>query len=317
MYGVTAGHRAYFSFRVSIIALIVLLIPVFSLCMEFSPLPLYKPEPKRDKYLFEASVGYLWGTNQLRYRDADKPFMPPGRRDLTMDSPIFGIQAGAFLLPDLAIRGQFRINLPQTWGNRFFFVGENESTIQELPWIVKTRYIESDISAIYHFGLGDMPYTAAMVGGYRFYKTDFDSHRPQRWSDSFTDHFQIHVPYLGAYYSHSNLAGALVRFEFLVSPVILCKMKANQIIAGRSTQLDGVSYLGQWMDTTFELSKKIGGGAFVGGLLRYNFINPIARAKAEGFLLPTDGKTKLHPTDYVMDMRHHLFIGGLTFTYTF
>jgi hypothetical protein len=289
--------------------------------MEFSPIPNHSPFHPSDQSIVEARAGYMWGTNQIQYRNGDNGLIPAGRKDISLDSPIFGLQAGTFAVSDLAVRAQAWINIPLVWRSNFLFDG------QSLGWDTQSNYFEADLSAIYHFGLGHMPYTAAIVGGYRFYKVDYESHRITRWSDSFHDHFQIHVPYFGVYYSHTDLANSLVRLEILFSPILFCGMEANQSLNNQiapppnrtlvnipqNTQLDGQSYIGQWADVTFEWSKRLGKNVLLGASSRFNFINPVAGARAQHI----NANQELQITHYTMDMRYWLLSAGLTFTYTF
>ncbi len=275
--------------------------------MEFSPVPHSAPLFSSDKSIVEARAGYMWGTNGIKYRNGDNGLIPASRKDISLDSPIFGIQAGTFVASDLAVRAQAWINIPLVWRSNFLFDG------QSLGWDTQANYFEADLSAIYHFGLGHMPYSAAIVGGYRFYKIDYESHRITRWSDSFHDHFQIHVPYFGVYYSHSDLANSLVRLEILFSPILLTGMDANQVLNNQNTQLDGQSYIGQWADVNFEWSKRLGKNVLLGASSRFNFINPVAGAKAQH----VNANQELQITHYTMDMRYWLLSVGLTFTYTF
>jgi hypothetical protein len=73
----------------------------------------------QKKSLIEARTGYLWGINEIRFRDGDNDIIPPGKKELNVNGVIFGLQGETFVMRDLAVRAQAWINIPQALRSDF------------------------------------------------------------------------------------------------------------------------------------------------------------------------------------------------------
>lgn len=255
----------------------------------------------QKKSLIEARTGYLWGINELRFRDGDNPNIAPGKKELRVDGPIFGLQGETFAMKDLAVRAQAWINIPQSMRSDFLLDQTRRS------WDTRAQFFEADASIIYHFGLG-MPYTAGLAAGYRFDNFDYKSTLVVSPGGSFHDHIHVHIPYLGIYYAHSGFVGSVVRLDILASPFTLSRVDGAQDLAGSITQVNGTSLTGWWFESFFGWSRPVGRSAFLGAFAKYNYLG-----LSGGATLQRGDKS----TSFSMDSWHHLFVTGLTATYTF
>jgi hypothetical protein len=277
--------------------------------------PPLRPPHSEDKSIFEARAGYLWGYNEFRFRLGNNSNIAPGKKSIILDSPVFGLMGGTFVMKDLAIRGQASINVPLEWRNDFILDGRT------LAWDTAPRLIEADLAAIYHFGLGGMPYSAGLLGGYRFYKYDTESHRVNNSSSNASDHMQIHIPYLGVYYTNANLVGSLVRLDLIWSPIILSRLDAVQFLTSSPAypssrlEIEGVSLTGQFYELLFEWSAKLSKSAFAGAYLKYNFMDASAHSRIRK--TQASQQQMFQETDYLTDMKFNVIETGLAVTFTF
>jgi len=264
------------------------------------------------KTLVEARTGYLWGINEIRFRDGDYAIIPPGKMELNVNGVIFGLQGERYILPDLAVRAQAWINIPQSLRSDFFLDRTRRS------WDTRAQYFEADLSVIctmlpvFPPPSPSMPYTpgivAGLTAGYRFDKFDYKSANVTVPGGSLHNHIQVHIPYLGIYYAHSRFVGSVVRLDVLASPFTISRVDATQDLAGSTTQIDGQSLTGWWFESLFEWSKPIGRNAFVGAFAKYNYLG-----LSGGATLEKDNAS----TRFSMDSWYHLFSAGLTATFTF
>jgi hypothetical protein len=277
--------------------------------------PAPKPPHSEDKSIFEARAGYLWGWNEFRFRLGNNSNIPPGKKNITLDGPVFGLMGGTFVMKDLAIRGQASINVPLEWRTDFLLDGRS------LAWDTSARIVEADLAAIYHFGLGGMPYSAGLLGGYRFYKYDTESHRVNNYQSNSSDHLQIHIPHLGVYYTNANLVGSLVRLDMLWSPIILSRLDAVQHLTGSSVypssrlEIEGVSMTGQFFELLFEWSAKLSKSSFAGAYFKYNFMDTSGHSRIRK--TQASQQQMFQETDYLTDIKFSLFETGLAMTFTF
>lgn len=271
---------------------------------EYMPYPapphMFYQAPQK-KSLIEARAGYVWGVNEIRFRDGDNAIIAPGKKELNVNGLIFGLQGETFAMKDLAVRAQAWINIPQELRSDFLLDRTRRS------WDTRAQFFEADLSIIYHLGLGGMPYTAGLTAGYRFDNFDYKS-TLVAGAGTFNDHIHVHIPYLGIYYAHSNFVGSVVRLDVLSSFFTLARVDAAQDLAGSITQIDGQSLTGFWFESFFGWSRPIGRSAFLGAFAKYNYLGLSGGATVE-----RDNSS----TRFSMDSWHHLFMAGLTATYTF
>jgi hypothetical protein len=261
----------------------------------------YHAPQKRS--LIEARTGYLWGINEIRFRDGDNAIIAPGKQELNVNGVIFGLQGETFAIRDLAVRAQAWINIPQALRSDFFLDGTRQS------WDTRAQFFEADLAVIYHLLPGSgMPYTAGLTAGYRFDNFDYKSASVAIPGGSFHDHLHVHIPYLGIYYAHSHFVGSVVRLDVLASPFTISRLDASQDLAGTITQIGGQSLTGFWFESLFGWSRPIGRSAFLGVFAKYNYLGLSGGATLE---------RNNASTRFSMDSWHHLFVAGLTAAYTF
>jgi hypothetical protein len=265
------------------------------------PPPVFSHVPQ-NKSLIEARTGYLWGVNQIRFRDGDNAIIAPGKMELNVNGVIFGLQGETFASKDLAVRAQAWINIPQALRSDFFLDRTRSS------WDTRAQYFEADLSIIYHLLPGGTPYTAGLTAGYRFDNFDYKSASVAIPGGSFNDHLHVHIPYLGIYYAHGSFVGSVVRLDVLASPFTISRLDATQDLAGSITQIDGQSLTGWWFESFFGWSRPVGRSAFLGAFAKYNYLG-----LSGGATLERDNAS----TRFSMDSWHNLFMTGLTATYTF
>ncbi len=272
--------------------------------------------------MVEGRAGYLWGVNALWLRDGDNDNLPAGKKEVSLESPIFGIQGETRAVSDdLALRVQGWINLPQTTRGDFM-LDRTQRTLTARSWETESRYLATDIAAIYHLGpfgshvnrlrsIG-MPYTAGLVAGYRYINFDYRSTRSAPPTGTFHDHFHIHIPYIGVHYAHEEFVGSLVRLDINASPFTLSRVDAERHLTGVITQIEGQSVTGFWFESLFSWSKPVSDGAFVGIFVNYNYLELSGGATVDS---AQDGVFR--STRFSMDSIGHLVTVGITGVLTF
>jgi hypothetical protein len=256
----------------------------------------------QKKSLIEARTGYLWGINEIRFRDGDNAIIAPGKMELNVNGVIFGLQGETFASKDLAVRAQAWINIPQALRSDFLLDRTRRS------WDIRAQFFEADLSIIYHLLPGGTPYTAGLTAGYRFDNFDYKSASVAIPGGSFNNHLHVHIPYLGIYYAHGSFVGSVVRLDVLASPFTISRLDATQDLAGSITQIDGQSLTGWWFESFFGWSRPVGSSAFVGAFAKYNYLG-----LSGGATIERDNAS----TRFSMDSWHNLFSAGLTATFTF
>jgi hypothetical protein len=266
----------------------------------------YGPESGKKaakRRLLEGRIAYFWGFHEIWIRDGDNAHIPPSKKEITLNSPLFGVYGETFLREDLALRVQGWMNIPFQHRNDFLFDGT------ALGWEVEARHIGVDIAAIYHLGLRKTPYMAGLVGGYRFNDFSYRSLRDIVPQGSFDDHLEIHIPYLGVYYAHVNFIGSVVRLDLHASPLTLCRYEGERNLQdAEPMRIKGHSVTGFWYETLFSWSIPAGRNSFVGLYAKYDYLELSGGATVS---------TLTSSTRFSMDSRHNLIRTGLIVTYTF
>jgi len=250
----------------------------------------------------EARVGYLWGTNQIRFRDGDNSNLPPGQKEISLESPVFGIMGETFLSRDFALRAQGWINLPLTHRSDWLL----EPTARQ--WETEGRYLAADLSLIYHLGLGGMPYSAGLIGGYRYNEFDYTSVPGRAPGGNYDDHIHVHIPYLGVFYGNGDFAGTVVRLDVLISPLTMSTVDAEQHLLGVATQVTGQSLTGLWFESFFAWYWPTSRNARVGTFVNYNYLE-----LSGGATVRRTGAS----TRFSLDSTTHLITVGVTAAYSF
>jgi len=288
------------------LGLILIVVIVLVSCLEAgaftsAPLP-YAPVPESKKSMVEARLGYLWGVNEIRWRDGDNPNIRPGRQEVYLQGGLLGIQGERFFTSDLAVRAQGWLDIPFETRSRTFLDAVEQS------WDSRAGYLSADLAAIYHFGLGGMPYSAGIVAGYRYMNYDYPMTATRNPDETFNDHLHIHVPYLGVYYGHSGFVGTVVRLDVLASPFTLSRFDGERRLGTSVTSIDGHSLMGFWFESHFAVLKPVSHSAFVGAFIDYNFLE-----LSGGVTLVNSSRS----TRFSLDSRLHAVLTGLNFAYTF
>lgn len=296
-----------------IIVLLVVVLSAFSDAVsaaEFVPCPgpppiLWHERPKKS--LIEGRFGYLWGVNEIKFRDGDNGNIAPGKKELNVNGLLFGLQGETFVSHDLALRAQAWINVPQSLRSDFLLEGNRRS------WDTLAQFFEADVAAIYHIGLGGTPYSAGLTAGYRFENFDYKSALVAS-TGSFHDHIHVHIPYLGIYYAHSHFVGSVVRLDILASPLTLARVDAAQDLAGSITTVDGQAVTGFWFESFFGWSRPVSKDAYLGIFVKYDHMELSGGATLQG---PATSQRGGASTRFSMDSWHNLVAIGIHATYTF
>ena len=216
--------------------------------------PVYFVPSSTQKSMLEARAGYLWGVNALWLRDGDNGLIPPGKREVSLESPVFGIQGETRLFSDdLGARVQGWINVPETSRGDFLLDRGPGDVLTAYSWESDSRYVSADLSAVYHLGpfgrypnhLGGigMPYTAALTAGYRYVNLDITSARHAAPVGTAEDHFHVHIPYLGLHYANEDFMGTLVRLDIQASPLTMSRIDGQRQFRGEATETDALDLL--------------------------------------------------------------------------
>ncbi len=298
------------------ITALILLLPTITAAQSYNPVMgrssfFHDHSPKNSS--LELGLGYSFGFNWILFRDGDNANFLPTKKEIPLDSLAFGLQGHTFLTSDLAVGTQGWINIPEKIRSTFVLypatpIVESGLATATTSWDTSARYIEADLSASYFFGLHGMPYAAGLTAGYRFTDLSYDSVQVSAPSGTFYDHFQVHIPYLGVYYGHTELIGSTFRLDLLMSPITLARLDSNRLQVPLPVQIDGHSVTGFWFESLFEFSVPVSGEAFVGAFAKYNYLELNGGATM---------MNAVQSTRFSMDSRKHLFITGLNLSYRF
>ncbi len=257
----------------------------------------------KKKSMVEGRFGYLWGANEIRLRDGDNGNLFPSNRHVSLDGLLFGLQGETFVLDDLAVRVQGWINVP--WQNR----GNWNVDQRAMSWDSRGQYVAADLAAIYHFGLGGMPYAAGLVAGHRYNNFDYQSKTVGQPAGTSEDHFHIHIPYLGVYYANSGMVGSVVRLDIFASPFALTRLDGQRRGQRGVTNIEGHSITGVWFESYFQWSFSVSRSALIGAFAKYNYLQLSGGA--------TETRAQSGSTRFSLDSWHNLFMTGISATYTF
>jgi hypothetical protein len=294
----------------------------YNLGKNYDPPQSYNPLTRQSLFFHDCSsknsvlelgVGYSFGFNWILFRDGDNANFPPTKKDIPLQSPTFGIQGQTFLTSDLAVRVQGWANIPEKIRSDFVLYPATPTVQPGLvasttSWDTSARGIEGDLSASYFFGLHGMPYAAGLTAGYRYLDLSYDSVQVAAPSGTFQDHFQVHIPYLGVYYGHTELVGSTFRLDILVSPFTLARLDSNRLQIPLPVRISGSAVTGCWFETLFEFSVPTSSGVFFGTFVKFNYL------ELNGGASMTDATKS---TRFSMDSRKPLFVTGLNFSYRF
>ncbi|HMK33799.1 MAG TPA: hypothetical protein VK463_01945 [Desulfomonilaceae bacterium] len=304
--GIASFHRLCSGARVILSSVLFLLSSASGLWSFAPPQDPYSPQyfsgHTYRQTLVEARLGYLWGWNEIRFRDGNNGLAPPGKTMVQLNSPLFGVMAGT-ASGDLAFRAQAWINIPTEWDTNFYVNRVSER------WNTQAAYFEADVSAIYQLGLGNMPYTAGLMAGYRYNQLDFASTRVPNSPARFDDHFHVHVPYLGVYYAHDNLLGSVVRLDLLASPVTFALVDSKGLLNGSPMRVDANSVMGRMYELLFEVSRRVGDSSLFGLFVKGSYLELDGGAT---FTSPL-----FRQTSFSMDSRTGSVVAGLSGVYSF
>ncbi len=285
--------------------------------------PVYFIPSSAKKSIVEARTGYLWGVNAIWLRDGDNANNPSGKREVSVEGPIFGIQGETRLFSDdLAARVQGWINLPQISRTDFYLDRAATDTLTARLWESESRYVCADLAAVYHlgpfgtypnrFGGTGMPYTAALVLGYRYTNLDITSARHITPAGIAEDHFHVHTPYLGVHYAHEDFMGTLVRLDVSASALTLSRVDSSRQFTGEVIQLDGQSVSGFWVESLLSWSFPLGSSGFCGLFAQYSY-----QELSGGATVDRVRGGVLYSTRFSLDSITHLAVFGISGTVAF
>lgn len=268
--------------------------------------------------MVDARASYMWGMNEIWYYDGDNHLIGPGKQELTLNNPAFGLIGKTFATDDILIRGAAWISIPTATQNDFHIPSPtpfDSIPVREMRgWDTESRYISGDLATTLLFNLGGMPYHAGLTAGYRYNDFRYRSERSAPGEiGTFDNHLQVHIPYFGIYYAHAPFVGGLVRLDAHVSPVTLSLMDAERVLDGDSLRIDAHSIFGVWTEAVFETALEVGESAIVGLFARYNYTELSGGATFDG--INVDGVSA--STGFSMTSRTHLIFTGLSFAYRF
>jgi hypothetical protein len=289
----------------------------FSMSSFLAPEPFQQSKEDIKKSILGVRSSWMWGCNTQILRDGDNANNGPGKKEITLNSPVFGLVAGTFLGDDTAVRGQAWINVPLEWSNEFYLDFEHQSNTYSGPvaWKTKPQAFQADLSAIYFFDMNYTPYKVGLVGGYKYSYFSFASHRAGSSSTTFHDHFHIHVPYTGVYYAHDNLLGFITRLDLAWSPVLVSQIDSEyrQSSPGQPrTSIDAQSLTGLYLEMFFEISKKVSESSIIGAFFDIGYFELNA-----GATVKSTGSDKYRVTNFSLDSYHTSLLSGLSLTYRF
>ncbi len=244
----------------------------------------------------------MWGANEVRFRDGDNPFMKPAWKRITLNSLTFEAGGETFVMDDLAIRGGGWINLPSDTGNDFYFLDERRH------WETDRLCFGADLSAVYHFNLGGMPYGAGIIAGVRYNQYRYDAIQLPNPANFMDDRLQVLVPHLGVYYANSDLIGSVFRLDILASPITLALLDSDGRLNDSSYRVDGHSLTGIWFESYFQWALPINETFMVGLNARYRWLELSGGATM---------KIGARSSRYSLDSTHHIICTGGVISVTF
>jgi hypothetical protein len=267
--------------------------------------------PITKSAFLEARVGGLLGQGELRLREGDNDRVKPGRRNIDFSSWLFSAHGEKFVTDNLAVRVQGWANIPPSHKTDFFLDGG-------VQWETNTRYLAGDLAAVLHFGRGMTPYSAGLIGGYRHNFFQMYSERPIDPVDEYRERSQVHIPYIGVYYAHSNFLGLVARFDVHASPIALSTVRGSSRTSYRpydeERNLDGHSLTGIFFESFLQMNVPLSESFLAGAYARYDFLELHGGATVDSNRTDRTARTE---TRFSMDSRFHKLILGVSCAFTF
>lgn len=292
-----------------VVAVLIVLVWALGAGAQLSPFSAPSPgqpgacgPPIMKKKMIEARPTYYWGMDETWFRDPNNTFIRSAKMEMTLNSKAVGGQGEFFPMKDLAVRAQGWINFPEKQVNDLLFEGFFRS------FETKPEFLSLDVSGIYHLGLSGMPYTSGLILGYRYF--DYNYRSDSTWAPNafFDTKKQMHIPYLGAYYAHTCFLGAVVRFDFCGTPLVISRFNADADWPAADTNIRGESNWGMFLDSYLQFSWGVGDSFLFGIFGRHNYTEINGRANIDLNALSTD---------FTMESHIHNFFAGLSATFTF
>lgn len=249
-----------------------------------------------------AMVGYSWGVNEIRLRDGDNYNLKPGKREVSLESTVIGLQLETSRSLDMGLRFQGWINIPERGRGDWLFESASKG------WDTKSGYQMADLSLAYYLGLGGMPYSAALVGGYRYCRLDCRSTAVVNNAETTEDVMQVHIPYVGVYYGHKDFLGSEIRLDLRTSVLTIASLESAQYVGGSTRQVKGSSVTGFWFESLFSWNLTLSEKASAGLFANYTYVELSGGATVQ---------KEFASTRFSMDSRSHLAIVGVTGFYHF
>lgn len=249
-----------------------------------------------------ARSGYSWGVNEIRLRDGDNPNLRPGKREVSLESFVLGVQIETSRSSDMGFRVQGWVNIPEQRRSDWFVEPVGRA------WDTQSRYQMADLSLAYYLGLGGMPYSAALVGGYRYCHYDYRSTAAMNASETTQDTMHIHIPYVGIYYGHKDFVGSEIRLDLRTSALTIASLESDQYVGGTACRINGNSVTGFWFESLFSWNLPISEKATAGFFADYSYVELSAGATV---------RKEPASTGFSLDSKSHLAILGIACTYHF
>ena len=270
----------------------------------------FNPSSQRRSFV-DCQTGYLFDTNRLFFRDGDNPNIRAGVQDVYMQSPLLTLRGQKFFEDDIGVRVTASVSLPQSSRNNvYLFDGD---TSNSRLWETRHQTLDGDLTLVYDFALGNMPYDGGLLAGIRYNYFEYASDGEDK-SGPFLDSIHTLVPNLGFYYTNSDFAGFRVRFEGSASPFVFSRVYGDGFVGNSTLRVDGMSIFGAWYDTSLSVSAPVTDGIGLGLFCRYNYIEITGGAT----LTSTRYRDSVYSsTRFSMDSKNHLFVTGVSASYAF
>lgn len=258
--------------------------------------------------LMQAQPAYLWGYNEIWFRDGDNALIRPSKKEVTLNSPALAVEVEKSLASDLCLRVEALCNLPTDSRTDFLFDRPDQHWQTALAWDTRSRFIFADVSLAYLLGPDDPAQRAGFMAGYRYHDFAYDSTRSQPPSGVFEDRIQIHVPYTGVYYEDRSFMGTNLRLDVVWSSLTLATVQSERTMLRTLMRIDGHAVTGLWFDAYFAWTAPITRSFSMGAFTRYTFIELSGGATI---------KNGAFSTRFSMDSRHHIILTGVALSYAF
>ena len=270
----------------------------------------FHPSSQRRDFV-DCRLGYLFGTNRIVFRDGDNANIFPSVQDVYVQSPLLKVRGQKFLSDDVGVSVTASVNLPERSRNDCYLFDGDSSKARS--WKTKYRTVDGDLSLVYDFALGIMPYDGGLLAGLKYTYLAYSSDCEDK-SGPFLNSMHTLVPYLGFYYTNSDFARFRVRFEASASPFVLSRVYAEGYVGNSTLQVDGLSLLGASYGASFAILAPVSEGFGLGLSCRYDYCERTGGATLTS-IRHTDNRNA--STRFSMDSRDHLFVTGISAAYAF